>query len=457
MADILKILKNTYILSSATTEALEQYIAAEYPDLSKDEAGKVLIQYLQQQIEEHLTLFDAKYRTFIEFRLIHNIIGRRPYEITAEDVFKACLQLNVGIESFYNELIEWLHQTLAGNVSKTELAAYVAQLRRLIEKHPEQPLDELLPITMIAGGLATNPEAVKGEIPVLESVPLKADLPVKGKGVQFTAVAGISLLLLAGSMWWFRAYLQRVTSQTPFARTTLPAVAALPNTGTGEVKLKKYPVYPRRISRNNPVSRSYLNKTLITNLADNHRPKPDQGTLERLPENRVIVGYEDVVINNVTTRVPITQPFSAKLEMQAVAYGVAKKSAYENAVADGKNMKNDKSDPIEQMGDALKNDEPDQNGVNPSLVNKSTNRPVKLRTVGVDPKVIAPGSRLYIKFPQEYQDLNGIYIAGESRTENQEKRIDLFFGETTEDNDEVKKNIEAFGSRDVEVYVLKKE
>ncbi|HYH03601.1 MAG TPA: 3D domain-containing protein [Bacillota bacterium] len=482
MANILEILRNTYILSSTTTEALEQYITNEYPDLTKDDANKVLIQYLQQQIEEHLTLFDPKYQPFIKFRLVHNIITRRPYEITAEDVFKACLHLNVGIESFYRDLTNWLDQNLGGSIAIAELAAYVDQLRRLLMEHPEQPLDELLQTIILPASLVTNPETIaqeKTEVnpePVADTTrmspglfyiddivgaasesvePVNATFPGKHKGVQFAAAAGICLLLLAGSIWGARSYLERISSQPRLARTTVPVVAALPDTSTGDEKLKNHPVNPCRVSRGNPVSRSYIRKTLITNLGDTGRPKPDQSTTELNPENRVIVGYEDVAVNNTTTRIPVIQTFTDKLEMRAFAYGVAKKSSYENGIVDAKNMKNEKSDNLEQNGVSVKTDKPDQNGINPPLANTLGSKPGKFRTVAVDPKVIAPGSRLYIKFAQEYQDLNGIYIAGEPRTENQGKRIDLLFGETTEDNDEVKKSIEAFGSRDVEVYVLK--
>lgn len=69
------------------------------------------------------------------------------------------------------------------------------------------------------------------------------------------------------------------------------------------------------------------------------------------------------------------------------------------------------------------------------------------RTIAVDPRVIPLGSKVEIKFPTEYEHLNGVYKAEDTGSAIKGNKIDVYLNA----ND---KCIE-FGVRDIQVKVLK--
>ena len=76
------------------------------------------------------------------------------------------------------------------------------------------------------------------------------------------------------------------------------------------------------------------------------------------------------------------------------------------------------------------------------------------RTVAVDPKVIPLGSILYIEFPEEYQHMNGIYIAEDTGSAIKGNRIDIFLGEDKLGERKIYKECLKFGIKEVFVYVV---
>ena len=78
----------------------------------------------------------------------------------------------------------------------------------------------------------------------------------------------------------------------------------------------------------------------------------------------------------------------------------------------------------------------------------SGTKAVKGRTIAVDPKVIPLGSSVYIKFPEEYEKLNGWYIAEDTGSKVKGNIIDVFFGESAF------YEMERFGSRKIEVKIV---
>lgn len=79
------------------------------------------------------------------------------------------------------------------------------------------------------------------------------------------------------------------------------------------------------------------------------------------------------------------------------------------------------------------------------------------RTVAVDPKVIPLGSRVYIKFPLEYSNLDGVYIAEDTGRLVKGNIIDIFLGEDKPGERKVYESVMRFGVQKVEVYILEVE
>lgn len=81
-------------------------------------------------------------------------------------------------------------------------------------------------------------------------------------------------------------------------------------------------------------------------------------------------------------------------------------------------------------------------------------RAVVGRTVAVDPTVIPLGSKVFISFPVEYSDLDGIYIAEDTGRLIKGDSIDIFFGEDPEGKRDIYESAMKFGVRYVNVRVL---
>lgn len=79
---------------------------------------------------------------------------------------------------------------------------------------------------------------------------------------------------------------------------------------------------------------------------------------------------------------------------------------------------------------------------------KNKNIYSKDKYIAVDPKRIKLGSRVYIKFDNDYAHLNGIYHAVDTGGGIKNNRIDIYFGE-----DNVSDAMR-FGKRKVRLYVL---
>jgi 3D (Asp-Asp-Asp) domain-containing protein len=77
------------------------------------------------------------------------------------------------------------------------------------------------------------------------------------------------------------------------------------------------------------------------------------------------------------------------------------------------------------------------------------------RTVAVDPKVIPLGSILYIEFPEEYQNMNGLYVAEDTGSAIKGNRIDIFLGEDKPGERKIYNECLKFGIREVFVYVIR--
>lgn len=79
----------------------------------------------------------------------------------------------------------------------------------------------------------------------------------------------------------------------------------------------------------------------------------------------------------------------------------------------------------------------------------------KGRTVAVDPAVIPLGSKLHIKFPKSYSNLDGIYTAEDTGSKIKGNSIDIFFGEDKIGESIVNEEANNFGIRMVEVRFVK--
>jgi 3D (Asp-Asp-Asp) domain-containing protein len=87
-------------------------------------------------------------------------------------------------------------------------------------------------------------------------------------------------------------------------------------------------------------------------------------------------------------------------------------------------------------------------------ITSSGARAIVGRTVAVDPSVIPLGSMMFISFPAEYSDLDGVYTAEDTGRLIKGDAIDIFFGEDLEGSREIYESAMEFGVRYVDVRLL---
>lgn len=89
-------------------------------------------------------------------------------------------------------------------------------------------------------------------------------------------------------------------------------------------------------------------------------------------------------------------------------------------------------------------------------ITKSGLRAKKGRTVAVDPKVIPLGSVIYIKIPEPYEYLSGVYVAEDIGSGVKGKHVDIFFGEDEPGQEIVYNESNKFGKREATIYILER-
>ncbi|HEY8465128.1 MAG TPA: hypothetical protein VIM29_14140, partial [Bacillota bacterium] len=467
------------------TQEMEEYIEKEYPSFTKEDKSKILLQYLHQHIKAHLTAFDPLYLSYIQLRLVRMMSNRRPYVLTAADILKAGLQLNFEADNFYSQLNQCLYQCLQAAVSEDILAEFVNKLRQWVESHPGQPLEQFQSEFIASPEPSTPALTLKPRKPLSKNDPEYWDTiirtnyyfnnyqtpeeamkmtdskPSQRKRVRkYLTVACLSMFLLIGGAWLRSTGLAgRITGTYGTDAINVTNSAAMSKTtrsdGSVAVKLQvekgRKPDLTAYASNTGFVRSKYVNRSggvhkVAVARGINTRKVNEAG----LPElGTVIVGYKEVVKANQVQKVPVRQAFVNKLRMKAFAKLVPKPGppAGEAYTVAETLESSERLSQIESNATALSNESPNQAGAVVGVI------PSSARTVTVDPRVIPAGSKLYIKFPEEYQDLNGVYTAAVSRTENQSQGVDIHFGE--ELDEKLRTKLEKFDSSDVEVYILK--
>jgi hypothetical protein len=446
MSQILENLQSTVIFSETDITNVESYITTHYSTFSDEDTHKIMIHYLQQKMERDFSCFDPKYIGYVRSRLIQNVLGRRPYRIMAIDILKACMQLNVQFDDFYTGLRKWIFSLNCAAVSEDDIDRFIAQLRRLMRDHPELSFDELI---QTKKHLFANTESVSLTVPIptesfsraksesfsstvklfldeLDWNPLEADEPAPPKRL-FTAtkmiLAGIAGLLLSAAtgIWLTLSFDKEPARRVASHPWNQHAVAqAQP---TKETSLSRDEnTLPVRIGANNIVNRS---RTLVRST-----PLPDTTELEKKPEKSdklpeiksVIIDYEEVSKDGIVSKVPVSHNFSKKLVTRVRIYS----GSSDNNATGNEDLGDDKS--------------PDK-----------AKETAKIKTVVAESDTLTPGSRVYLKFPQEYRYLNGVYFTETPDAANGDIQISI----ASKDDHPVKEGmVPTFDCDQVEVYVL---
>jgi hypothetical protein len=429
------------IFSEADISNVESYIATQYSNFAEEDVHKILIHYLQQKMERDFSYFDPKYLSYIRSRLIQNILDRRPYHIMALDILKACMQLNIQFDDFYAGLRKWMLSLNITAVTEGEFDRFITQLRRLMREHPELSFDELIQTKKHLLITKPAPQALQIQAESLPQTkkesfnttvklfldefdwnPLESDDSTPPKPlftvtkVILAGMAGLIISVAAGillTLSYDKKPTQKVASRPWTQNATVQAqIPSDTSVSHDETTL------PVRNGANNIVNRSRaLVRSTPVPDSDELQNKPNKSS--ELPEIKsVIVDYKEVTKDGTTSKVPVIHNFSKKLTTRICGYS---RRPNENA-SDNENPADDQ-----------------------------TKETAKGATVSVDSSTVAPGSRVYLKFPQEYHYLNGVYLTETPDLADGDTQISII----PKGDHPVKEGmVPSFDCDQVEVYVL---
>jgi 3D (Asp-Asp-Asp) domain-containing protein len=466
MRNLLENLQSTYIVSNSDIDALEQYLKNESAALSAEERRKVAENYFQKLLDGHLSYFKRQYRSAIYRQLFQNVGEKQFYTVTAADILKTCLQMNFDFDDFYRAIVKWICSYPFNEASPAAIAGLVAKLRQMLDQQPEMDWGQLFQMVKQQPALTweellraeqlwtkPTPEATVAESPnylgeglmLGETLPkdslyfndpewvdvaatrefqkqvFKRTIPVASFGLVILAVAGLWLTIAHTSQKEPQVRLEGSIASTE------PVVKNISR--PGKLKFQKEYINNIRIKRRLIVNRSRVarqtaalkRKVRAADLPSDNSENIPLKTTKPSAEQTVVIGYTEAIKGNSTVKIPLVQPFSAKLNLKVNAY-----------ISDNSNEN------MTAAKDAAAGEV----------------QTIKRRTVAVNPKVIPPGSRLFIKCPAEYQNLDGVYIAEAAKSDTSGNQINITMlkenGNETRDAD----NRVVFQNREVVVYVL---
>jgi hypothetical protein len=445
MAQILENLQSTVIFSEADITGVESYIATQYSTFSEEDIHKILIHYLQQKMERDFACFDPKYLSYVRSRLIQNILDRRPYHVMAIDIIKACMQLNVQFDDFYTGLRQWMLSLHCPTVSESEIDRFIVQLRHLMRDHPELSFDELIHTHKHLFATETAAPTVPARTEALSQTksesfsstvklfldefdwnPLETDEsapPKRSFAVTKVILAGLAGLLMSVTIGiWLTLSFDKGSARQIASRSWNQRAAVQAQVASETSVSRDEAGLPARIGANSIVNRS---RTLVRST-----PVPDNAELQKktdksgeLPEIKpAIVDYQEVTKNGTTSKVPVFHYFSKKL------------------VA-----------PIRIYSRIPDDNAPDNENAGDEKYPGKTKETAKQKTVVAESGTVAPGSRVYLKFPQEYRYLNGVYLTETPDSANGDTQISI----VSKDDQAAKEGmVPTFDCNQVEVYVL---
>jgi 3D (Asp-Asp-Asp) domain-containing protein len=492
MKRILENLKKAVVLPANVIEELELHLTNDYPQISTADRDGVMQQYLEKQLELQLNLFDAQYRPYIRRQLYRYVLDldKHPGEVCGLDILAACLQLNFEIDHFYQGLKKWILSYSSNRGLEGEVNELITLLRQVVKSYPEMTLDDLIATEQLftdaaaqiinenssnenssnENGSNENASNVPwgekdvGNLVSLEQIYFNSQWGTadegerefqKQMGFKTLAAAGLGLVLLASISFLMATsnnpthvnrkvrqserVVQAPPAQTEQPGQAAPKIVAIESKPVSSVKIDKAVTkditkyvtkdikLDRRFKRNSIVNRSYKRKNEITPEV---KPAPKKvaaiiavkspnktAAKPQASPQTVIVGYTIARSGFTTTQIPLIETFSNKLKLKANAFNAKGKAATDVTTA------------------------------SPGIT-------IKEKTVAVDPQIIPAGSRVYIKHPSEYRNLDGVYTTeatesgGTNQTCNALVAQSVSGGPTDAPNDDV------VAEHEVEVYVL---
>ncbi|WP_273479706.1 3D domain-containing protein [Acetivibrio straminisolvens] len=413
---VLEELKNREILTQKNVLDIKNYISAQYPNHSRQRRAAIFADAVNKIINKNISSFSITYRDEIKKTLLRETVKKHPFTINANDVYQACLGSGFKEDNFINEISQWCGNILEKPYIKDVVKDYTLKL--IIPAKTSSEVNEAVNNSAIDA--KSDPSEKDNTIePPADNVPAPATEATEEISIEEVSIAE-------------ETSTPDETAVETQAESNIPDICE--NGSKKESSGIKKIVIVASVLVLVIVSSCIalvgkLAKTADTMQTSTLEPSPSPSNVsifnkpdvpdELNSKNTILshLGYSSGLHKNVPKHKKV-------LYLTATAYDLSFESC-------GKTRKH------------------------PEYGITYTGTRAKVgRTVAVDPSVIPLGSEMYIVFPEEYSNLNGVYIAEDTGSLIKGSKIDIFFGEDKPGESIVNESAMKFGVRKVYVYIL---
>ena len=393
-------LKAKPLINSAQLNRLRNFIATQRPGISGNEAAMALADAISNLIDRQLVQLREDYRQLIKRRLLELAFRKTYFEITGADVLKSCLQQLPLDYYLLTEISDWINQWVRRRISVEKLAGFALEYRRLAAELPKL---DLLELTTIIENQAESDNIATNRI-------LKFN--------RWPARSGAKSALNSKLRTRPQQLVKRTLDKVPILEAMPEVIDS--NLGKGQ----RGEAVGRRIV-NIAAAAVIIMGMLVTVGFYRNNSKAVTAT--------AAIESEVEIVNPTTASVTSPEAETVKatnitdqtiMTMRATAYDLS-------IISCGKTS-----------------DHPQY-----GLTYSGTKAKVG-RTIAADPAVLPLGKRVYIIFPERYQNWNGVYVVEDTGRLIKGNKIDIFFGEDLPEEKQVFEEALRFGVQMVQVRQL---
>lgn len=102
-------LKENPILKNSNIKSLEEYINLKYPEYTDEKKSNIFNDALKRYFDKHLNNFSEDTRKNVLDTILVNSILKKNFNVTAYDLFKVLLSLNINNEIYIKDLYIWIN------------------------------------------------------------------------------------------------------------------------------------------------------------------------------------------------------------------------------------------------------------------------------------------------------------------------------------------------------------
>lgn len=418
MSSLLIELEQKDILTAEAVSDIRKYIAAKFPSMPSKERACVFADAVNKVVDINIPDLSDEQKLKLKGNLFKDAFSKPIFKLDRSQVFIAALGVGVEAEdkSYFKGMASWLGDALGYELDEESVASLIIRVQRLKDDVPEFGIIEAL--NAVEEGLAEESSVEVAEVfsykmeeasGAIENVLIEnvlQDLP----GIDYSSP-------------------EEIIEDKPliqmFAAVEVPAKKR---------RSRRLKAHMGKVLVAAGFTGLVLSSLLDFNIFISTGAPGSNMQEDRAAEALILNGRSSESFHNGYPYIMDFHKGNAPEDSQYMWKGkkTLKATAYDLS--------------IESCGK-----QPEDPGYG---ITASGAKAVKGRTIAVDPKVIPLGTKVYITFPEDYNNMNGVYVAEDTGRLINGEHIDIFFGEDKNGKREIYQKAMKFGIQYVEVEIV---